>query len=739
MRCRLCVFIVLLALPSAARPSDPSACALSAMFASLDQSKITTGILYDRVLPLSHIERFDGTAESRPASLAAWKQVYHELYRSSLGAPPWPPLEAFLARGRSAVNEGLIPVALLNVRYDRIRRDAIERGFVILEDGKLREGEGNPYVEARAFAACALKEYTHRGGRVTFSFDPARYVTNDASAPRAIAVDFSDGTGWRDVALESEPVVNYATAGPKTVRVRMLLGDGSVLLGSFPFLVEHLQTPIPDDTLAVVATIPYAGTYGTGEAYVYRSGFGEALTNPVIVIEGFDIDNTMNWDELYNLLDQEHLVETLHGEGRDLVVLNFTDATDYIQKNAFVIVAAVEQALGMTAAGAKLTLIGASMGGLAARYALAYMEANAIDHGVATFISFDAPQRGADIPLGVQYWMDFFSGESADAAYFLSRLDTPASRQMLVYHHTEPPGVSGTSDPLRVQLLSELAALGQYPHALRMVSVTNGSGVGADQGFAAGEQLIEYQYTSILVDIVGNVWAVPNGTSHIVFDGVIDRIWPLPDDQLSVTVSGTKPYDGAPGGSRASLAQMDATEPPYGDIIALHGSHCFIPTTSSLDIDTDDPFYDIAGDPAIMSHTPFDTIYYPMENQEHVTITSQSAEWFLREIREVLTDVPWGETPAPARVVLYQNFPNPFNPSTMIPFELSEPCHATVSIFDAGGRRVAVLADHTIDAGRHAMSWDGRDALGRPLASGVYFCLLEARGLRTARKMILSR
>ena len=48
-----------------------------------------------------------------------------------------------------------------------------------------------------------------------------------------------------------------------------------------------------------------------------------------------------------------------------------------------------------------------------------------------TFLSYDAPQRGANIPLGLQYWVDFFSGQSADAAYFRDRLNTPAARQML--------------------------------------------------------------------------------------------------------------------------------------------------------------------------------------------------------------------------------------------------------------------------------------------------------------------
>ncbi len=67
---------------------------------------------------------------------------------------------------------------------------------------------------------------------------------------------------------------------------------------------------------------------------------------------------------------------------------------------------------------------------------------------------------GADIPLGIQYWLWFFSDQSTEAAANLASLDTPAARQLLVYHHTDPPGGGGQADPLRTALMSEIAAVG---------------------------------------------------------------------------------------------------------------------------------------------------------------------------------------------------------------------------------------------------------------------------------------
>jgi hypothetical protein len=186
-----------------------------------------------------------------------------------------------------------------------------------------------------------------------------------------------------------------------------------------------------------------------GDAYVYLAPGRTEIQNPAVVVEGFDLDNSMNWDELYALLNQENLIETLRADGYDAVVLNFADATDYLQRNAFTVVDLLQQIQAIVGPQTTVALAGASMGGLVSRYALAYMETNALPHSVRTFVSFDAPHLGANIPLGIQYWVNFFSDQSSDAAFFLSLLNRPAARQMLVYHYTDPAGSTGQPDPLR--------------------------------------------------------------------------------------------------------------------------------------------------------------------------------------------------------------------------------------------------------------------------------------------------
>ena len=188
----------------------------------------------------------------------------------------------------------------------------------------------------------------------------------------------------------------------------------------------------------------------------------------------------------------------------------------------------------------------------------------------------------------------------------------------------------------------------------------------------------------------------------------------------------------------ATYGQMDETEAPYGDIIALYPSHCFIPTVSALSLDTDDLFYDIAGDPDLLTITPFDAVYFPSENEEHMTITAESAGWFLYEARLGITGEEIPEQ-TPAAITLEQNYPNPFNPSTTVRFELSSAGPVRLCVYAANGSLIATLIDRAMPAGRYRHTWDGRADDGGPVASGVYFCRLDSGGGSLTRKIVLVR
>ena len=88
-------------------------------------------------------------------------------------------------------------------------------------------------------------------------------------------------------------------------------------------------------------------------------------------------------------------------------------------------------------------------------------------------------------------------------------------------------------------------------------------------------------------------------------------------------------------------------------------------------------------------------------------------------------------------VLLRQNLPNPFNPRTLISFQLKEPRTVSLAIYDVSGRLVRQLVDGPTPAGDHAVTWDGRDGRGFESPSGVYYYELAAPDVRDSRTMLL--
>ena len=103
------------------------------------------------------------------------------------------------------------------------------------------------------------------------------------------------------------------------------------------------------------------------------------------------------------------------------------------------------------------------------------------------------------------------------------------------------------------------------------------------------------------------------------------------------------------------------------------------------------------------------------------------------EIRSPMTSV----RTMPLGVALYQNHPNPFNPTTTIRFTLPEAQHVAVGIFNARGEHVIELVNEIRSEGDHEVIWNGRDVAGRLVGSGVYFYQLRTSDATQTRKMIL--
>jgi hypothetical protein len=83
-------------------------------------------------------------------------------------------------------------------------------------------------------------------------------------------------------------------------------------------------------------------------------------------------------------------------------------------------------------------------------------------------------------------------------------------------------------------------------------------------------------------------------------------------------------------------------------------------------------------------------------------------------------------------------FPNPLAAGATVPLTLEHPGPVRLTVYDVHGRRLRLLHDAPLPAGRHRIPWDGRTDGGQPLAAGVYFLRLESDGTAASRKLMIA-
>jgi|GEM_PF-5571835 len=102
------------------------------------------------------------------------------------------------------------------------------------------------------------------------------------------------------------------------------------------------------------------------------------------------------------------------------------------------------------------------------------------------------------------------------------------------------------------------------------------------------------------------------------------------------------------------------------------------------------------------------------------------------------SDVSEGEAPTPKRFALLGNYPNPFNATTLVKFELTRPSMAELSVYNILGQKVRTLIQEQMTSGSKQVIWDGTDDKGRQLATGIYFYrLVTVEGRQTGKMTML--
>ncbi|HNX36015.1 MAG TPA: hypothetical protein PKM57_15405 [Kiritimatiellia bacterium] len=589
-------------------------------------------------------ERCSGAPGSLPISRADFRQLAFELQNSraaagcaAASAAQRRPYDALVAPRNNLRRE--VPLCVIHWERTVATELTNAQGRTLATAGNAAEpGLTNRTV----FAFSPVRPETCRGAQAVFTLNADGLFEEGLDESRALAalrVDAGDGSGWHAIGQDRPVAVSYTSTGIRTVTLEGTLADGTVLLASAPLEVVALATPDPSETVLL----------SSAKLYTYKAGTHAGYRNPVLVCEGFDLDNAMDWDVLYALLNKEQLVETLRAYGRDLAVVDFNDATTNIYSNAANVMEAIRFINTCRADAAdKFTVIGASMGGLVTRYALDRMEAEPAlygPHDVDTWISFDSPQEGANIPLGLQAFFSFFGGYGDDysslaaALEYRKKIDTVAAQQMLLCHYKNTAAQAGRS-PAYAGFETEMRAYG-YPSGCKKVAITNGSKFGLKHPFSPGDQIINWYLDSFTLGVSSRIYALYDAPTPVrpVFYGWFDPwdFWDEIDD--TVTENRYYPYsiDNAPGGTRASFRELFDTLPSDmkdADDYCAYPDHCFIPTASALGLPREYMELNLATNAAVLALSPFDEIHCAVTNEAHIDINLHNKRWFMRAVLE---------------------------------------------------------------------------------------------------------
>ena len=442
------------------------------------------------------------------------------------------------------------------------------------------------------------------------------------------------------------------------------------ILGLLLFPVIAYTQPGTESAVTTInSTLTYQGFgetiahAGTAEYKIYYDNVDGILDKPIFILDGFDPGDSRGIAALFNSFNNapttDNIVTEVRDEGYDLIIVNFpsytssTDGTtlidggaDFIQRNAYSVIALLQLINGMTATTNENVVIGASMGGLIARYALRYMEQNSIPHETRLYISFDSPHQGANIPISIQYLFNYMvNGAPAQTAFQsgLDDLDSAAAKQMLVDHylaHVGGDGVtqSGSNLPMgapdfRDAFQSEINAMG-FPQTVRNVAMINGSGLGATSG-NPGANIINHTFSIAPLSVTINLNFAPVATQTNIATAVNIALGGFPTGSFAANAespSFTDGVDSSPGGTtNLNSLSGDGSDATLNEFVANlnETAYCFIPTVSSLAMSSTNNWYALPD-----NTTPFANTYIPDANEGHVMVTNGNVAFALSEIRE---------------------------------------------------------------------------------------------------------
>lgn len=358
------------------------------IFENLDPANIPTGILYDAIYPQSEIMDFDGTTFNSIMNKSQWLLIYKEILAAHLASFTIPTIEETYGHLNETYGQQQVPICISNINFNVIKVNALDDSLLLYIDDQLYDVVNppeSPDDTYRYFSAVTIPLMFNKEN-ITFKFDPSLYISNTNETIQSIDLDFGNGYTYSDLSLNSQVTIAYNNIG-STIELTAHLADGTNLVCIFEGEKEQLKSQ-PVSSADYTFPLGVVGYNNKGFSVSFSVWYGcetssySDLKKPIIILEGWDPLNKRNEEDEYGevnvkMSNDEYFLTSLREKGFDIVIVNYDHGEGEIQGNAMIVEEVINEINGVLEANnsiSNLVVMGVSMGGLIARYALADLE-----------------------------------------------------------------------------------------------------------------------------------------------------------------------------------------------------------------------------------------------------------------------------------------------------------------------------------------------------------------------------
>lgn len=510
---------------------------INAKLAGLDKTKVPNKLLINQAMEFAELTDYSGAITTTNwATRGKFTSIYNTLLMSRVNATVSGLVSptVFKTNWDNLRAQNKIVLSGLYYKYSKFKPNAYPN-FLVNNNGVVTDKYvggvwQNPYVDQQVFAISApILVYKSLSMQVTL---PASlWYTNQATSLQSIAIDFGNGAGYQTMTFGQVRTINYSASGIFEWKYKLTLTNAQILYSHSKIKIDipvpltpptgggpqfaAAAAPIinpPPASCANIAVVPFTGTrqyLGSANSATLQIKYRNSdciISRPLIVVEGFD-SGLLGVENSFGEVDYDKFIQSTYSSNnlyfqtidKDIIYINYNKGRDDLKRNAYLVEDIIKWVNTKKAQAGSTTpniVIGQSMGGVIARYALRDMEVLGQAHQTNLFVSHDAPQQGANIPLGVQYFARHLGDQFIDTPLgdfqisvaqgatisiedIQGLLNAQGTKQLLSNYVSTGFAVDNT---VFNAFQTELRTLG-YPNQTRNIALSNGNHCANTQEF----------------------------------------------------------------------------------------------------------------------------------------------------------------------------------------------------------------------------------------------------------------